>query len=117
VENIRNEKERRELRNVVDQIKSDSGCVLILGPRIAVRAGDPDRRPLEDVLTDELAASLEETPLEAPASLRHAADLHFRRKQDRRDLQTSVRGLLRARGRVNDRIPLLPGAPAVQALH
>ena len=91
MENIRDEKERRELRNLVDQIKSDSGCVLILGPRIAVRAGDPDRRPLEDVLTDELAASLDEAPLEAPASLRHAADLHFRCKQDRRDLQTSVR--------------------------
>jgi hypothetical protein len=91
VENIGDEKVRREIRNLADQIKSDSGCVLILGPRIAVRAGDPDRRPLEDVLTEELTASLDEAPLEAPASLRQAADLHFRRKQDRRDLQTSVR--------------------------
>ena len=41
------EKERRELRILVEQIKSDSGCVLVLGPRIAVRAEDPARRPLD----------------------------------------------------------------------
>jgi hypothetical protein len=84
------DQERRELRKLVEQIKSDSGCVLVLGPRIAVRAGDPNRRPLDEILAGELLASLDEATNENSSSLRHAADLHFRRNNDLMELQLSA---------------------------
>ena len=85
------EKERRELQKLVEQIKGDSGCVLVLGPRIAVRADDPNRRPLDEILAGELLAGLDEATIESSPSLRHAADLHFRRKNDLLELQLSAR--------------------------
>jgi hypothetical protein len=65
--------ERRELRNLVEQIKSEAGCVLVLGPRVAVRADDPDRHPLDELLALGLYASLGEQANEtalSPPSLR-----------------------------------------------
>jgi hypothetical protein len=81
------DKERRELRKLVEQIKSDSGCLLVLGPRIAVRADDPDRRPLDEILADELNEAASERAL----TLRHAANLFIRRGNDPLDLQISAR--------------------------
>lgn len=49
--------ERRELRGLVERIKRGD-CVLVLGPRLAIRANDPDRRPLDELLACELLASI-----------------------------------------------------------
>jgi hypothetical protein len=85
---VENFGERRGLRKLVEQLKGESGCVLVLGPRVAVRAGDPDRRPLDETLAEQLLASLNEG--ETSLGLRHAADLHFRTHKDRRELQLLV---------------------------
>jgi hypothetical protein len=66
--------ERQELRVLVEQIKSPSGCVLVLGPGVAVRADDPNRRPLDEVLAGELLDSLNESPGETPSRLRQATE-------------------------------------------
>lgn len=85
------EKERRELRILVEQIKSESGCVLVLGPRIAVRAKDPDRRPLDEILAGELVNGLKTRANEPPPSLRRAADLHYKENRSRAALEIDVR--------------------------
>lgn len=87
-----NDTERRELRGLVERIKRGD-CVLVLGPRLAIRANDPDRRPLDELLACDLLASIgtqaSETSL-SPPSLRRAADLHYRLRQDREDLELAV---------------------------
>ena len=84
--------ERKELRGLVERIKRGD-CVLVLGPRLAIRANDPDRRPLDELLACELLASIgaqtSETSL-SPPSLRRAADLHYRLRQDREELELTV---------------------------
>jgi hypothetical protein len=89
-----NEAERRELRGLVERIKRGD-CVLVLGPRLAIRADDPDRKPLDELLAQELVASLPASGPEGAASqgavsLRRAADLHYRLMQDREDLELTV---------------------------
>jgi hypothetical protein len=85
------EKEQRELRILVEQIKSDSGCVLVLGPRIAVRSGDPNRRSLDEILAGELVSGLKRTANEPQPSLRRAADLHYKQNRSRAALEVDVR--------------------------
>jgi hypothetical protein len=67
--------------------------VLVLGPRVAIRANDPERRPLDELLALELSASLggqaNESTL-SPPSLRRAADLYYRRRQSRMDLDLAA---------------------------
>ncbi|HVG23154.1 MAG TPA: toll/interleukin-1 receptor domain-containing protein [Thermoanaerobaculia bacterium] len=87
-----NDAESRELRGLVERIKRGD-CVLVLGPRVAVRADDPQRRPLEELLADELIASAGAEPVtsaDAPANLRQAADLHYRLRKDREELELTV---------------------------
>jgi hypothetical protein len=84
--------ERRELRILVEDIKSKAGCVLVLGPSVAIRANDPDRRPLDELLARELYASLDKQASEAPflpPILRRAADLYYRH-QGRTDLEVTA---------------------------
>jgi hypothetical protein len=91
-ESGQNDAERRELRGLVERIRRGD-CVLVLGPRLAVRAGDPDRRPLDELLAYDLLASLSEQgklASQSPVSLRRAADLHYRERQDREDLELAV---------------------------
>ena len=86
------ETERRELRGLVERIRRGD-CVLVLGPRIAVRAADPDRRPLDEVLACELLANLgvqDALSSQGLPSLRRAADFHYRLRQDREDLELTV---------------------------
>ena len=47
------DKDRRELRMLLKLIKRES-CVLVLGPRIAVRASDPRGPTLDEVLIAKL---------------------------------------------------------------
>jgi TIR domain/SIR2-like domain len=92
--------ERRELRILVEDIKSKAGCVLVLGPRVAIRANDPDRRPLDELLARELYASLGEQLSEAPIlppSLRRAADLYYR-QQGRTDLEVTAQDFYARQG-------------------
>jgi SIR2-like domain/TIR domain len=89
------EKERHELRILVEQIKSDSGCVLVLGPRIAVRANDPTRRPLSDILSAQLYANLNDPGDEIQYNLRHVADLYYRYHQNRVRLELEVQDFYR----------------------
>jgi len=79
------------LKTLVEEINSPSGCVLVLGPRVAVRADDPNRRPLDEILACELLASVHETANETPPSLRHAAELFCDRKGGRTPLERLAR--------------------------
>jgi len=84
--------ERRELRGLVERIRRGD-CVLVLGPRLAIRADDPDRRPLDELLACDLLASLSEQgnlASQSPVSLRRAADFHYRLRQDRVELELTV---------------------------
>jgi TIR domain/SIR2-like domain len=83
------DKERQELRILIKQIKSESGCVLVLGPRVAIRANDPSRRPLDELLASELHAQLGQPASEMP-TLRRAADAHFRQGGNRDGLELLV---------------------------
>ncbi|HKO55872.1 MAG TPA: SIR2 family protein, partial [Thermoanaerobaculia bacterium] len=82
-----------ELRSLVERIKRKD-CVLVLGPRVAVRPGDPDRRPLEELLACEILSQTDVGPNEAALSstnLRRAADLYLRLKRnDRVELELAV---------------------------
>ena len=60
----------------------------MLGPRIAFRPDDPERRPLDELLAAEL---LESIGVEGPAQLRRAADLYYRETRDREVLELTVR--------------------------
>jgi TIR domain/SIR2-like domain len=85
--------ELRELRSLVERIKRGN-CVLVLGPRVAVRANDPDRQPLDELLACDLLASIGaqgSAPLLSPVTLRRAADLYYSQRQDREDLELAVR--------------------------
>lgn len=87
-----NDAERRDLRPLVERVKRGE-CVLVLGPGVAIRANDPDRHPLDELLARELLASLGAQGSEAslsPAHLRTAADLHYRLRHDREDLELAV---------------------------
>jgi hypothetical protein len=88
-----NEDEREVLKALVARI-TKRRCVLVLGPGVAIRVNDPDRRPLDELLALDLLAK---TPIQAgdtslsPPSLRHAAGLYFRQKKDRELLEVAVR--------------------------
>ena len=87
-----NERELRELRGLVERINRGD-CVLVLGPRVAVRPDDPERRPLDSLLAAELIESIGATGAEAVASsanLHRAADLYYRTHQDRVELDVAV---------------------------
>ena len=77
----------RELRGLVERINRGD-CVLVLGPRVAVRPGDPERRPLDSLLAQELIESIGVAGAEA--SLHRAADLYYRTRQDRVELDVAV---------------------------
>ncbi len=62
--------------------------MLVLGPRLAVRADDPERRPLDELLAAEL---LESIGAEGPPNLRRAADLYYRESHDREVLEITAR--------------------------
>ena len=68
------------LKTLVEEINSPTGCVLVLGPRVAVRPDDENRRPLDEILAGELLASLHETANATPPSLRYAAELYVHSK-------------------------------------
>src|SRR5262249_5550836 len=88
-----NEDEREVLKALVARI-SKRRCVLVLGPGVAIRVDDPDRRPLDELLALDLLAK---TPIQAgdtslsPPSLRRAAGLYFHQKKDRDLLEIAVR--------------------------
>lgn len=86
------DRETRELRSLVERIRRGD-CVLVLGPRVAIRPNDPQRKPLEDVLASELLASLDLPDNEAApcvSSLRAAADQYDRVRRDREELELAV---------------------------
>jgi hypothetical protein len=93
MENSRHsDSELRELRSLVERIKRGD-CVLVLGPRVAIRANDPERRPLDELLASELLANIGAQGSDGPPSttnLRRAADLYYRVRQDREDLELVV---------------------------
>jgi hypothetical protein len=87
-----NERELRELRGLVERINRGD-CVLILGPRVAVRPDDPEREPLDSLLARELIESIGVTGAEGTVSsenLHRAADLYYRTRQDRVELEIAV---------------------------
>jgi hypothetical protein len=86
-----NERELRELRGLVERINRGD-CVLVLGPRVAVRPDDPERRPLDSLLAEELMESIGVTAegTASPANLHRAADLYYQTRQDRVELDLAV---------------------------
>lgn len=87
-----NERELRELRGLVERINRGD-CVLVLGPRVAFRPDDPERQPLDSLLAQELMESIGVTGAEgdaSSASLHRAADLYYRTRQDRVELDVAV---------------------------
>lgn len=81
--NQQNDLPPRELRDLVERIKRDN-CVLVLGPRVAVRANDPSRIPLDELLARELLKNidlLENEASQSPLSLRRAADIYIEKKK------------------------------------
>lgn len=89
--------ERREMRSLVERIKRGD-CVLVLGPRVAIRANDPDRRPLDELLACVLLASIDAHGSEGCFNLRRAADLYYIRCQDRVELELAVQDFYRSEG-------------------
>ncbi|MCU1246247.1 MAG: hypothetical protein JWN02_2157 [Acidobacteria bacterium] len=82
----------RELRGLVERINRGD-CVLVLGPRVAVRPDDPGREPLDLLLARELVESVGLTGAEGDASsanLHRAADLFYRTNHDRVELDVAV---------------------------
>jgi hypothetical protein len=79
------------LKTLVEQINSPAGCILVLGPRVAVRPSDESRRPLDEILAGELLENLHETTGEVPPSLRHAAELYIHRNGSRTPLERAAR--------------------------
>ena len=72
--------------------------MLVLGPRAAVQADDPNRRPLDDLLTCNLLNDLGEQENEAPFSscnLHSVADLYYRKCKDREQLEVVVQDFYR----------------------
>jgi hypothetical protein len=95
-----NERELRELRGLVERINRGD-CVLVLGPRVAVRPGDPERRPLDSLLAEELIESIGASGAEGAASaadLHRAADLYYRTRQDRVELDVTVQDFYEREG-------------------
>src|SRR5205807_5182619 len=95
VENPRkSDNELRELRGLVERIKRGD-CVLVLGPRVAIRPNDPDRTPLDELLAAEILGHLDDVaPAEAAlaaGNLRRAADLHERKQNDPGELRDIAR--------------------------
>ena len=76
----------RELRGLLERINRGD-CVLVLGPRVAVRPGDPEREPLDSLLARELTESIGVAGVEG---LHRAADLYYRTRQDRVELDLAV---------------------------
>jgi hypothetical protein len=90
VENvIIDDKERRELRALVKQIKGES-CVLVLGPHIAKRPSDPKGRTLSEILAGELTAGLNKAADGKPLSLFEVAELHYNEYGSRSRLEVEV---------------------------
>ncbi|MDP9193000.1 MAG: TIR domain-containing protein [Acidobacteriota bacterium] len=90
----------RELRGLVERINRGD-CVLVLGPRVAVRSDDPERRPLDQLLAEELVESIGVTGAEGAAfsaSLHRAADLYYRTRQDRVELDVAVQDFYEREG-------------------
>src|SRR5689334_115165 len=88
------ENELREVRGLVERI-DQGNCVLVLGPRVAVRPGDETHTPLDDLVARQLLASFGHSPDSATTNLRRAADLHYREKKDPAVLQVTVAELYR----------------------
>lgn len=79
----------RELRGLVERINRGD-CVLVLGPRVAVRPDDPERRPLDMLLAEELLEGINFPGDPSAVELRSAADLYYRARQDRVELDVAV---------------------------
>jgi nucleotide-binding universal stress UspA family protein len=86
---IVDDEEQRELRALVKQVKSEN-CVLVLGPRIAVRASDPKGPTLDEILAGELLVGLNKAAGDRPPNLRDAAELHYTEHGTRSRLEVEV---------------------------
>lgn len=86
-----------ELRGLVERIRRGD-CVLVLGPRASFRPGDPDRKPLDECLAAELVAAVGGNTSPGRLSLGHAADLFYRDRQDRDELELAVREFFEREG-------------------
>ena len=93
--------DERDRRSLIEMIRRGQ-CVLVLGPRVAVRADDPERRPLDELLAEQLLSQLPAAAapqvgvaagLQPPGSLdlRRAAETFLRSgDHERLDLELAV---------------------------
>jgi TIR domain/SIR2-like domain len=88
-----NNSEQIDLQELAELI-TRGNCVLVLGPRVAIRANDQNRIPLDELLARELLSKLPTSKSEgAPSgiSLRRATELVYPRRQDRVKLELAVK--------------------------
>lgn len=82
------EPDKNFLRPLVERIKG-GGCVLLIGPGVAVDTSQPDRPPMTSLLARHLAAdpSLQgRCPPEMASNLRYVAQLHYESNRNLEDL-------------------------------
>lgn len=103
------ESERLDLRSLVALIKRGQ-CVLVLGPRVAVRQGDAQRTPLDEILADQWLQAIPADPVDSrPAplandpvarhpGLRQAAERRLQRREPRINLEVELQDFFRAEG-------------------
>lgn len=84
------ESERRELRSLAERIRRGD-CVLVLGPRVAIRPEDPLRRPLDELLAEAILADKPNLLDNGVQDLRQVCERHARQFRDREDLELAVR--------------------------
>jgi hypothetical protein len=86
--------ELRKLRALVGRI-TEGNCVLVLGPRLAIRPNDPERTPLDELLAAEILSGLDDVPPAEAAlaakNLRRAADLYERKGEQLDELREIAR--------------------------
>lgn len=86
------ESEDKALKILVERIRRGK-CVLVLGPWVAVRADDPERTPLDELLAMELSRKLElddEESKRTCQNLRHVAERYYQECNDRFELELAA---------------------------
>src|SRR5262245_22894568 len=82
------EPDKKFLRTLVERLKG-GGCVLLMGPGVAVDTSLPDHPPIRSLLARRLAADpllQSKCPPEMKDNLRYVAQLYYETKRDLEDL-------------------------------
>ena len=89
----------RDIRVLIERIRRGN-CVLVLGPRVAVRADDPSHTPLDELLARKLLLESEAAVEDVTSSpnLRRAAEIYYGKRKDRDELELVVSDFYKQNG-------------------